>query len=89
MQEFDALAESSGSDRSSLLKTLVRRGMKELRMEQAVDAFRKQQATLSRAAEIAGVSPWDFASRMKDQSLELHYDVAEFEEDLAVCRGKP
>jgi predicted HTH domain antitoxin len=63
--------------------------MKELRFEQAVDAFRKETVTLSRAAEIAGVDQWDFVARMKDQNLELHYDVKDFEADIEAIARKP
>ena len=38
--------------------------------------------TLSRAAELAGLSQWDFLALMSPEKLELHYDVTEFEEDL-------
>ncbi len=61
--------------------------MKELRLEQAVEAYRREKVTLSRAAEIAGVEQWDFIARMKDQNLELHYDTGDFEADIkAVAR---
>jgi predicted HTH domain antitoxin len=88
VQQLDALAKISGSDRSSLLKTLVRRGLKELRMEQAMDLFQRDQITLSRAAEIAGITLWDFASQMKTRGMELHYDTAEFNEDMAAFRER-
>ena len=77
----DALGESSGLDRAALLKVLVRRGIKELRMDHAVAAYRDGLVTLSRAAEMAGLGVWDFLARMTDEGL--HYDVAEFEADLA------
>jgi len=86
LAQFDALAEMAGSDRSGLLKSLVRRGMKELRMENAVAAFRREQATLSRAAEIAGLPLWEFVSQMGTNNIDLHYDVEDFESDLRAFR---
>jgi predicted HTH domain antitoxin len=80
---LEDLAELSGMDRSTLVRSLVRRGMKELRFEQAIAAFRNEKVTLSRAAEIAGMDPWDFISRMGEQGVELHYEVEDFEADLA------
>ena len=79
---LESLAELSGFDRSTLIKSLLRRGMKELRFEQACEVFRKDAATMSRAAEIAGLSIWEFIARMKEQGLELHYGVEDFDHDI-------
>ena len=68
--------------RATLIKSLLRNGLKNLRRERAVEAFRRDEVTLSRAAELAGLTPWDFLALMDSEKLELHYDVAEFEEDL-------
>jgi predicted HTH domain antitoxin len=89
LQLLDSLAGLSGCDRSALIKTLLRLGMKELRFEQAVDAYRKESVTLGRAAELAGIHLWDFLARMRDQQLELHYDVEEFEADLGALAREP
>ena len=52
-------------------------------MEQAVEAYRAETITLSRAAEMAGVGTWDFLAQMANHDLELHYDVSDLEADLA------
>lgn len=87
MALLDSLAEVSGADRSTLVRSLMRRGMKQFRLEQAVEAYRHGAATLSRSAEIAGISLWDFLSRMESESLDLHYGVEEFEADLKALDG--
>ena len=80
---LESLAKESGQDRATLMKSLLRRGMRELRLDHAVEAYRRQGATLSRAAEMAGVDTWEFLAGMADRNLELHYDVEDFETDLA------
>ena len=52
-------------------------------------ALRKEKVTLSRAAELAGLSTWDFIASMESRGLELHYGVAELDEDLAVLAREP
>jgi predicted HTH domain antitoxin len=86
---LESLAELSGLDRSTLVKSLLRRGMQELRMDHAVEALRKEKVTLSRAAELAGLSTWDFIACMESRGLELHYGVAELDEDLAALAREP
>jgi predicted HTH domain antitoxin len=79
---IETLAEMEGCDRSTLIKSIVRRGIKALRLDRAVAAFRAEEITLSRAAELAGLSTWDFLALMPKEQLDLHYDIAEFEDDL-------
>ncbi|MCF7674729.1 MAG: UPF0175 family protein [Akkermansiaceae bacterium] len=79
---IQSLAELEGCDRATLIKSLLRSGLQSLRRERAVKAFRRDEVSLSRAAELAGLSLWDFLALMGPEKLELHYDVEEFEDDL-------
>ncbi len=79
---LDSLGELSGFDRSTVLKAILRKGMKDWRREIALRKYREGEISLSRAAEIAGVSQWDLLSRMEADGTELHYGPEEFEEDL-------
>ncbi len=80
--QVDLCAKRGGMDRSALLKQLIRTGLKQYKLDQAVQDYRAQRASLSRAAEIAGLSVRDFISRMGSVGLELNYGVEEFESDL-------
>jgi len=81
-QQVDACAKQSGLDRSALLKQLIRTGLKQYKMEQAVRAYRAQEISLSRAAEIADIDIRDFLSRMKTTGLELNYGIDDLNADL-------
>lgn len=80
---IQSLAELEGCDRGTLIKTLLRSGLEHLRRDRAVAAYRGEKVTLSRAAELAGLGPWDFLALMESEKLELHYDLAEFRDDLS------
>jgi predicted HTH domain antitoxin len=84
LEALDSLASVSHIDRSTLVKILLRRGMKMLALERAVAAYRAEEVTLSRAAEMSGVSVREFLSQMGGHAIELHYDVEELQEDLVV-----
>ena len=81
---IDELAKNAGFDRSTFVKQLLRRGIAAERMSQAVDDYRCGKVSLSRAAEIADVSAWDFIAQMEDHGLELHYGSEELGADLKV-----
>jgi len=84
---LESLGKLTGTDRSSLVRSLLRQGMKGLRLEQAIAAYRSNTVTLSRASEIAGLSQWDFVTQMETESLDLHYGVDEFESDLRTLKS--
>lgn len=82
LAEVDSLAKQAGLDRSSMTKSLVRRGLRELCLEQATEAYAAQRITLSRAAEIAKLPVSDFLLHLERNSHTLNYDVDDLEEDL-------
>jgi predicted HTH domain antitoxin len=81
-RQVDACALQSGLDRSALLKQLIRTGLKQFKLDQAVRAYRSRDVSLSRAAEIADMSSRDFLVRMEPNGVEQNYGINEFEADL-------
>ena len=85
---LDDLVRSTGLDRSALTRSLLRKGMKELQLKEAVLAYRREKISLSRAAQNADIGIWDFLALMKTENLEIHYDVEDFESDLQTLSNK-
>ena len=79
---LDELAAGAGLDRSGMARSLVRKGLRQMRLEAALGAYAAQQASLGRAAEIAGVSAWDFLAHLAATGGRMQYGMEEFEEDL-------
>ncbi|NCC94534.1 MAG: hypothetical protein EOM10_14865 [Opitutae bacterium] len=82
IQQLVTAAALGGLDRSAFLKHALRRGARDLMLEQAVGAYRRGAATLSRAAEMAGLSLRDFMARMRSANLELTYSLDDLAKDL-------
>ena len=81
-KKIDELAADLGLDRGALLKQLIRKGFKDIQTDRALDAYRRGTITLSRAAEIAELSLRDVLLRLPEESIELNYDVREFQRDM-------
>lgn len=81
-KKIDELATDLGLDRGALLKQLIRKGLKDIQTDRALDAYRRGTITLSRAAEIAELSLRDVLLRLPEESIELNYDVREFQRDM-------
>ena len=82
MSRLESTAQALGVDRSTLLRWAVRRGASALLLECAFDAYRRGDVTLSRAAEIAGLSLRDMILKLRDQDVELNYGPEDLAADL-------
>lgn len=81
-RKIDELAANLGLDRGAVLKQLIRKGLKEIQIERALDGYRRGTITLSRAAEIAELTLRDILLRLPEESVEFNYDVEELRRDL-------
>ena len=54
----------------------------ELKIEVAVLLFQKEKLTLAQASRLAGMSRLQFQHLLASRHIPVHYDEAEFEEDL-------
>jgi len=55
----------------------------ELRQELAALLFQREKLTLAQASKLAGMGPLEFQHLLASRRIPIHYDLAEFEEDLA------
>lgn len=83
VQQLDEAAMQDGLDRSAILKRLVRRGYADYRFDAACAAYRRQEVSLSRAAELAGLSTYDFLARFPANGLQLHLTPDDLRQELA------
>ncbi len=82
IRQLASAATLGGLDRSAFLKHALRRGVRDLMLEQAADAYRRGAATLSRAADMAGLNLRDFLAQMRHLHLELNYSCDDLAQDL-------
>ena len=79
---LDRMARGLGLERPTFLKRALKRGAADLMFERACQAYRDGEATLSRAAELAGLSLRDFMLKMQAAGVELNYGLPELERDV-------
>ena len=59
----------------------------ELRRELAIYLFQQGRLSLGKAREMAGMTVWSFQQLLGSREIAVHYDVEDYEEDLATLRG--
>jgi len=55
--------------------------------ELALTLFQQERLTLAQAARMAGVGRLKFQEWMAERGLTIHYDVEDFEKDVATLRS--
>lgn len=67
--ELDAYLEDENLDRSTAVRKLLSEGLEAWRRERALDQLEAGTITFSKAAELAGMSIWDFAQLAKEHDI--------------------
>lgn len=83
VKQLDETAKREGLDRSALLKRLVRLGYADHRLETACAAYRRGAVTLSRAAEMAGLSVNELLARFPEAGLQMNLSSDDLRGELA------
>ncbi len=58
----------------------------ELRRELAIRLFQQRKLSFGKAREMTGMTVWAFQQLLGSQGVLAHYDVEDYEEDLANLR---
>ena len=82
MKKLREIADKEGKDRSTLIREMLEYGVKEKGLAQAVDLYRTGQVTGWRAAQLAGVSLWNFYRILGEKGVLIQYSEHDLEEDL-------
>jgi predicted HTH domain antitoxin len=58
----------------------------ELRRELAIYLFQQGKLSFGKAREMAGMTVWTFQQLLGSRGIPIHYDVEDYEEDLATLK---
>ena len=64
----------------------VRMTPDEVKRELAVLLFQRGKLSFGKARELAGMTVWAFQQLLGSKGIAIHYDVADYEEDLATLK---
>lgn len=69
LRELDALAEQEGVDRTTVLKKALDLGVREIKIDMAVDKYQRGFTSAWRAAQEAGINLWEFIDVLKKREI--------------------
>jgi len=88
IEALDEIARKERKDRSTLIREILDEGIKEKRVDLAVELYRRKEATGWQASKLAGVSLRKFYEALQTRGVLLQYDERDLEEDLKALRGE-
>jgi len=88
VRKLDEIAGKEGKDRSTLIRELLEHGVREKDIEHAIELYRSGRATGWKAAQIAGVSLWNFYRLLSEKGILIQYSEHDLEEDLKALAGE-
>lgn len=79
---IEEIAHEEKVDKSTILDRALEHYTKEWTLKKALELYRNGKITLSRAAEIAGLTIWEIIDGLEERKIVLQYDAEDFEEDM-------
>lgn len=79
---IEEMAREERVDKSTILDRALERYTKEWKLQKATESYREGLVTLSRAAEIAGISIWEMIDVISKKKIPPQYDIEDLDEDL-------
>ena len=79
---IEEIAHEEKVDKSTILDRALERYTREWFLKKALELYRNGRITLSRAAEIAGLSIWEIIDALEKRKIVIQYDAEDFEEDV-------
>jgi predicted HTH domain antitoxin len=76
------IEEAEHLDRSSTVRRLLYRAIRDWKLEHAAKLYQDSRASLERTAEEAGVSVREMMDYLRQRKIPMQYELEDFEEDL-------
>lgn len=84
VDEISRISKIEKKNKSSILREVLDRGIKEKKLDIAIEKYRKNEATAWSAARIAGMPLSKFMDVLVNNKIDAHYGMKELEEDLEI-----
>ncbi len=80
--EIEKISKLDNKSRSVTLRDILDRGIKEKKLEIAINKFTRKEVTVGKAAEIATLPLTVFMDILSERKISFHYTINELKEDF-------
>ncbi|MHA1762776.1 MAG: UPF0175 family protein [Promethearchaeota archaeon] len=83
-EELNNLQNFLKMDKSNLIRYLLNKSIQEVKIETMLNEYRKRKLSLGKAAELAGITLWEFIEYCRKNNIQL--DLTEEDADIGINR---
>jgi predicted HTH domain antitoxin len=76
--------EAAGLDRSAAIRRLLERGIKDWKLELALNEYREGKISLMKASEKAEITVWEFLDELDKRKIPLNISMEAVEKSLGL-----
>ena len=81
-EELEWYAKKEKIGKTIALRRVLDKGLKEIRLEYALNLYQRGKVTLMKAAETAGMSLWEILEIVREKKIPMHYTLEDAEKDI-------
>ena len=82
VSQIEEIAREEKVDKSTVLDRALEHYIREWKLQKAIESYAEGSATLTRAAETAGLTVWEMIDVLAKRNIQPQYDAEDLEEDL-------
>ena len=82
LKEINEISKLEKKTKSDVLREVLDKGIKEKKLEMALEKFRNNEASIGKAARMAEMPLSQFMDVLVEKKIDFHYGIKELEEDF-------
>ena len=82
LKEINEISKLEKKTKSDVLREVLDKGIKEKKLELALEKFRNNEASIGKAARMAEMPLSQFMDVLVEKKIDFHYGIKELEEDF-------
>lgn len=86
MEKIDRLSEQEMADRSTIIRKLVMAGYYDFMKKKTAEEYTKENITLSKAAEQAGLTIWEMERYLIENGFKSSYSIEDLEKEIKLLK---
>ena len=86
-QEIIKLAKEKNVGKTIILREAINKGLADLKLDFALELYKKGKVTLWKASGIAQLSLWEFIDIIKREKIPFNYSLEDAKEDIKKVFG--
>lgn len=84
-KKLDWYAKKENIGRAIALRKILDKGIKEIKIEYALELYQKGKIGIGRVAQIADISMWEALDIIREKRIPMHYTLEDVEKDLEIA----